>query len=707
MKAASVVLVIFILAIIIYFLIPDAPPAPCTKSCASEGFDNLNSNYATLGTGIKQVYDTIYLEQATGNLIDVTAKAGTTSYDISPGPGLGLGPGPGPGPGPSTDASPGPGPGPAPQDSLVINGVFGRNGGNTIATTNYTVSGTTISNTKTDPYIISSYSTYNVVSDNKVQVFVMPWDKQTYLGVFDLSVSPPKIASLMFVPDDGSAIKTQQVGYVLNLNTINVPTDDNDNKLITMNLYSSSRQLYQVCHNVFFDVRNGSLVMVLDRGINVYERVAQQKCETPTPFYVPSSKSNNTKYTPKTETISDVGLCGWIAVAEDILAVYIANEKLTMVAAFCKEPNKTQYTLINCVRFLGNGTRDDGTTTGASAGRFNSDSYGIAFMGSGSGMGMGGMDPYGNNIASWMNYWDNITGGDLYNTINSSNYMLKSQYVPPTCANCPSCNGNGVCINCGGKGGCGTQNAQSSKTPSGEPVQTPAESVSSLLRDTGSGMKELLKETGSGLKEMVKDTGSGLKNMTEDTGSSLKELIQGGAGGVDSLARDTASGATGLAKDTAKGAFGAAAYTTQGAVGLGKEAVSGTVGLGKEVVGGTLDLTKNALGSVYDVAKDIGGEVKDITYDIAGAVGSGISHLDRDIHAFGKSPNEGGVSFGYNSNTNAVSGGGAAATFGGYTSGGGNKLLPGSDPMSYFGSLPNKGGSDFIPVTTDFSAFRK
>lgn len=721
MKAATVVLVIFILAIIIYFLIPDAPPAPCTKSCMSEGFNNLNANYATLGTGIKQIYDTVYLEQATGNIIDVTVSSATAA-DISPSP--------------STEPEPGPAPAPAPAaepkgDNLTINSVFGRNGGNTVATTNYTISGTSISNTKSDLSIMSAYDAYNIVTNDKVQVFVMPWDKETYLGVFDLSVSPPKIVSLVYVPDDGSSIKTQQVSYALNMNTINVPTDDSDNKLITMNLYSSSRQLYQVCHNVFFDVRNGSLIMVLDRGINVYERFPQQKCETPTPYYVPSSKSNNTKYTPKSETISDVGLCAWIAVAEDILAIYIANEKLTMISTFCKEPNKTQYTLINCVRFLGNGTRDDGTTSGTLTGRFNSDNYGITFMGGMGmgGMGMGGMNPYGNNIASWMNYWDNITGGDISNVINNSNYMLKSQYVPPTCANCPSCNGNGVCLNCGGKGGCGTQTSSSnSKTPSGENVQTPAESVSSLLRDTGSGMRDLLKETGSGLKEMVKDTGSGLKSMTEETGSSLKELVKGGAGGVDSLARDTASGTVDLAKDTAKGAFGAAAYTTQGAVGLGKEAVGGTVGLGKdvvkgtvglgkEVVGGTLDLAKKTLGGAYNVARDIGGEAKDITYDVARTVGSGLTHLDRDIHAFGgptkvQTMQSGGSVGG----SNIASGGGGyeygnatsiSASTGGANMMGGNRLLPGSDPMSYFGKMPNTGESDFIPVTTDFSAFRK
>jgi hypothetical protein len=30
----------------------------------------------------------------------------------------------------------------------------------------------------------------------------------------------------------------------------------------------------------------------------------------------------------------------------------------------------------------------------------------------------------------------------------------------------------------------------------------------------------------------------------------------------------------------------------------------------------------------------------------------------------------------------------------------------GKDMYSYFGALPNKGESDFIPVNSDFSAFR-
>ena len=40
---------------------------------------------------------------------------------------------------------------------------------------------------------------------------------------------------------------------------------------------------------------------------------------------------------------------------------------------------------------------------------------------------------------------------------NSSDYLLKTQIVPPVCPACPGCQSQGVCTDCGGNGGSGTK----------------------------------------------------------------------------------------------------------------------------------------------------------------------------------------------------------------------------------------------------------
>ena len=104
-----------------------------------------------------------------------------------------------------------------------------------------------------------------------------------------------------------------------------------------------------------------------------------------------------------------------------------------------------------------------------------------------------------------------------------------------------------------------------------------------------------------------------------------------------------------------------------GIIGLGREIVGGAVNLGKEVVGGTVDLGKEVVGGAVDLGKDAVGGLFD-----------GVHH-NRDDH--------------YNHN------------------GHGDGYMPSTshaylDQYSYYGALKPK-GDNFMPVTADFSSFRK
>jgi hypothetical protein len=162
---------------------------------------------------------------------------------------------------------------------------------------------------------------------------------------------------------------------------------------------------------------------------------------------------------------------------------------------------------------------------------------------------------------------------------------------------------------------------------------------------------------GSGTKDLVQDSGSGVKDLLEDTGS-----------GATNLVRDAASGTVGLAKDT-----------VGGAVGLAKETVGGAVGLAKDTVGGAVGLVKDAGSGIAGVLKSHPMQISDRynEYDRDGR-GDRYNEYDRD-------------------------GRGGPGTY----------TLPneplgrtGIDPYSYNGALVSKGGN-YIPITSDFSAFGK
>ena len=135
---------------------------------------------------------------------------------------------------------------------------------------------------------------------------------------------------------------------------------------------------------------------------------------------------------------------------------------------------------------------------------------------------------------------------------------------------------------------------------------------------------------------------------------------KGGSGTKDSsgnILRDTATGATGLVKDV-----------VGGTVGLGKDVVGGTVGLGKDVVGGTVGLVKETVGGAVGLVKDTASGIYNLGTKEKESTNKPVSDS-----AFGYVPN--------------------------------NASTP-VDQYSYYGALQSKGGN-YMPVTADFSSFRR
>ena len=236
---------------------------------------------------------------------------------------------------------------------------------------------------------------------------------------------------------------------------------------------------------------------------------------------------------------------------------------------------------------------------------------------------------------------------------SDNDYFLKTEVVPPVCPSCPSCpHSNGVCTNCGGNGGSGTQ------------VSNGNDSATSLARDAGTGATNLARDTASGADSLARDAASATYSAAGDVAGGASSLASGTygaakdvAGGASSLARDTASGTYGIAKDVAGGASSLARDTASGTYGVAKDITQGTVGIGRDIA-------------------------------------SGVGNL------FGAGP--------------ASQGGGYQNSYGGpsYNHNQGGYMNPrqssthGQDPYSYYGAVPPRSnGCNFVPRTANFSSF--
>ena len=264
---------------------------------------------------------------------------------------------------------------------------------------------------------------------------------------------------------------------------------------------------------------------------------------------------------------------------------------------------------------------------------------------------------------NWLAFWNTVANSNDPNAmLQSSNYIPKTSVIPPVCPNCPKCanTSTGVCNSCGGQGGSGASSMYKNKF---------ADFLALYGKDYKGNGRWVNDSSGNGgnLSRLAESAGSGAVDLTKTV---LKEST--------GLARDTGSGAVGLLKDTGSGTAGFLKDTGSGAVGL---------------------------------LKDTGSGVKDLLED----TGSGVAGLLRSNPAQlnnlpGNNQNNGQQTGG------AGQGGSASNANSPYQSGyysQGTYNLPsnplgvqGIDPYSYNGALVPK-GSNYIPVTSDFSSFRK
>jgi len=276
-----------------------------------------------------------------------------------------------------------------------------------------------------------------------------------------------------------------------------------------------------------------------------------------------------------------------------------------------------------------------------------------------------------NAESAYYDYWSEIY--NRYNNaddIRSSDYFLKTQVVPPVCPSCPSCavnnrgcRNNNVCNNCGGNGGGGSSNVNG---------QYNTNTIGGAITGTTNGIV-------SGVSNVANTGGNVINNVVDKTSNLANNVVN--TSGL--LVAGTALGAYDLAKNVGEGTLDVVKGTGQGAYDIAK-------GVGE----GTLDVVKGTGQGVYNLAEGAGQGA----YNIASGMGRGTYNI-----LTGATRNNANNNDWNNSNDNYLQPYSRPQSQQTRQGNGGGGNTNGSS--NYYKYSKDLTGSNYIPLTTNFSAF--
>jgi hypothetical protein len=570
---------------------------------------------------------------------------------------------------------------------------------------------------------------YKTIGTNNYQAFYFSWNKNTFIHLVNLNIDADGVIGSNGC---GSNLKTFTLTPNGLMNSVSITNNlpDYTNNAVMVHAatdtqyrntsYLNGANLYKIAtsnppsgtfnpnnpapaatsnpdnvSNVSYDITNGNIVIDGPNGmLKIYNRGGNGTILTGTANSVPFTTLSATNVFVITD------LYPFAAV------LVIAYQNNTIVSIIT--PSTNSYTLLNTVRFnktqsvISTSTDSEYTTQSGSAlpNDGNKDygrTYGITES----------RNEIPNGISSvchddvsckW--YWffnsigqnsgypdhDDIMSDNYYrktNNVLSDDYFLKTEVVPPVCPQCPMCPDSGVCSNCGGTGGSGTCNSK--------PMLSPSPTIPGSFVDS-SGTVFIMQTDAKGNKIYVP----------------LSSIINTNTYGAAS--KSTASNAANITGVDANGQFittadpntigGGLAISAMSLDQLGTSAFNNTGSLANNIVTTSGDVVKGVVGTAGSL---VGGTIGTAA-DLAKGAGSGLMQLgNREGTAASSLGGSGSVV--YNQVSSSPVSGNALSPTSDKTFG----TIPGKTPVdnySYYGALQSK-GSTYMPVTADFSSFRK
>jgi hypothetical protein len=506
----------------------------------------------------------------------------------------------------------------------------------------------------------------------------MPWGTSTAIVIRSAN-QPGKIQTYQIA--ENGTMSYSPIEILNGSLSVAQDTDVKNNTMVSDAIYGNSMPVYQISKYVKYDVSSGNVVVDLSSGIVVYDKKGNSTTYDSTKKQI-SMSNQNTGNAPFQSW-------GRVDTQGQTLVVHISNGNSTTMASLRKgtSSNPSLVDLGNVCRFGPQGI-DNGngsatiiqlTPPSSAASSVNPDSIKPAAPEINISMDNNGVNISASNSAifsylmTFLKSAPASSSGSLPNLSTNSDYMLKTQIVPPVCPSCPACNlslGN-VCSNCGGQGGSGTLTCNGTSVidacgniildKNGKPTActAPAGTAVSISKDgvlqsgtAGGVANNLINTTGS----VITGTESNAVGLLQNAGSGASNLAKSAATGTTTAVSNTLSETKNLLEDTGKGVKGFVEETGSGLKSFAEETGSGVKGL--------LQDTGSGLSKIFTPRTPYAGNPENTGYP-----GNPIP-----------------VAQGYRMNT--------LGTTTQYT-----------DPYSYSGALPTKMPSNYMPITADFSAF--
>jgi hypothetical protein len=451
-----------------------------------------------------------------------------------------------------------------------------------------------------------------------LQVLYVAWGLDTYIQVIDLIAKTNVVG---YIINNGTTPLETLFNATLNSNLAVGAADTDANTGSYVKDTASSKVVYQLASNVFFEPLSGSLVIKNNNSKDVIYG---------------ADGATKTDFPHQTDTSSSFSR-PWIVydlVGQNMVVVVPGGGKTT-VTLVQKTGDGQTFKVVGSTRFLQDGSiiKDGHTdmTIPDDTTRMKTVTLNLA---------------NGTNSAAVA---ANIGSppAPVGSSFNMDDYLRKTQYIPPICPACPAV---GVtCNTCG-------------NTPSSSNGNSPSSSKSNGNSPSSS------KSNGN--------SGSSSNGRNYGVASATADLGKGVLGTVNNVVNDAAM--------------------------LGETALLGAGGLTYAAGSGATHLAENVLGGAEKLAYATGSGATHLVKDLVGGVGS-LAKVGVQGGSQGGAQNgsQGGRQGGAQ---NGSQGGRQGGSQGG-AQGGVAQLSGPQNPYTYNGTLSEKPGSNFIPVTADFSKF--
>lgn len=631
---------------------------------------------------VSSIHDNIYFDKLNGALIEVFAPPCTSSCDTT-------------------------------GKEITAISVIDREGGeesNLVATKTNGVIDTYNSSQSYIQTVEPAYSHFLFTSqcDNtrKYQVVYTSWNTNTYISVIDLSANKDRGTLVKSVYSNSNGIVDTQTTFQNSIfatyspSAVTLSVNKSTLPKKTDPRYLSGAELLELgnvdgTNSILYDCSNGYIIFKKDTEKTIYDRKGVTITDPKVDSFVAIEPTN-------TCVLNNNNMAG--------ISVLVTAKGVNTVISILKT-GTVKYELLNTFRFNQAGlviqsSESNPTPTPSSGG--NNDPNRVDDNSRITTPPSSGSNVCGDDLScKWYWYFNTIAqkNGNK-DTYFSDDYFLKTEAVPPVCPQCPQCPSGGACSNCGGNGGGG---CSSTASPAPKETTKPRALPPGAVRDS-SGNTYVPYKDANGSTRYVKYT-------TYD-GEGEEGGPAGGPGGMPknfTYVDKDGQFVTTADPDTLGGGLALSTFSFDQ---LGTSAFNNIGGVANNVV----STTGNAFGSVTDLAGGVVGTAADLVKGAgSGAVGlardfgSGVANLGANDNRWNSGiGRELTRESGAGGPSGRPSGGGSAGSSLGYTPFGsvsaksfGN--MPGKTPVdnySAYGALQSKGGN-YMPVTADFSAFRK